>query len=73
MWFDLGVLLDVPLKKLRETKFSDSKDYCMQMFMEWLNSNPDATWGYLLRVINDISFDTFSSDLINEYQGKRKC
>lgn len=72
MWFDLGVLLDVPFDKLREIKFSTSKDHCIQVFTEWLNSNPDATWGYLLKVINEISFDVLIGDLISEYKENSK-
>lgn len=71
MWFDLGVLLNVQLYKLKEIKLSNSEDHCMQMFMEWLNSDSDATWGDLLKAVNDISFDTFS-DLINEYHENSK-
>ena len=71
VWFDLGVLLDVPLQKLKEIKLSGSEDCCMQMFIEWLNGNSDATWGGLLKEIDSILFDTFS-DSINGYDEKSK-
>ena len=70
VWFDLGVLLDVPLHKLKQIKLSDSEEgCCIQMFMEWLNSNSGATWGDLLKAVNNVLFDT-PSDFINAYDGK---
>ena len=71
LWFDIGVLLDVPLHKLKHIKLSGSGDCCMQMFMEWLNSNSGATWDDLLKAVNNVLFDTLS-DLINTYHYKSK-
>ena len=71
VWFDLGILLDVPLHKLKEIKLSGLEDCCMQLFMEWLNSNSYATWGGLLKAIDSILFDAFS-DSINGYDEKGK-
>ena len=69
MWFDLGVLLDVPLHTLKHIKLSGSEDCCMQMFIEWLNCNSDGTWDHLLKAVNSVLFGTLS-DLINAYHGK---
>ena len=59
-WFDLGILLDIPIQKLREIKFSDNNDKpdacCMKMFTEWLNDddNPTCTWAALSNAATSI-------------------
>jgi len=54
-WFDLGILLDVPVQKLRDIKFSDNNDQsdvcCMRMFTEWLDGGNDPTWGVLSKAV----------------------
>ena len=73
MWFDLAVLLDVPLWKLKKIKLCHSEDSCTEMFMEWLNINSNATWNALLKAVNYITFDTFSKlILITKHHEKGK-
>ena len=60
VWFDLGILLDIPLYELKQIKLSGSKDCCMRMFMKWLKSNSDATWDDLLKEVNNVLFDTLN-------------
>ena len=69
MWFDLGVLLDVPFHTLKHIKLSGTKDCCIQMFMQWLSINTAATWDHLLKAVNTILFGTLN-DLINTYHGE---
>jgi len=71
MWFDLGILLDVPLHELKQIKLSGSKDCCMRMFMEWLKIDSDATWDDLLKKVNNVLFDTLS-DLVTVHHNNSK-
>jgi len=54
LWYNLGVLLDVPVQKLEDIRLSEQDDLdlcCVKMFTEWLENGTDTTWSTLLRAV----------------------
>lgn len=54
LWFQLGVLLNLPDKKLQDIKLMEQDDpdlCCTKMFMEWENSS-DPTWSKLKTAVH---------------------
>jgi len=54
-WFDIGILLDVPVQKLKDMKFSENTQpdvCCMKMFTEWLDGDGNPTWDALSKAVN---------------------
>jgi len=51
-WYNLGVLLDVPVQKLEDIRLSEQDDpdlCCVKMFTKWLENGTDTTWSTLLK------------------------
>ena len=68
-WFDIGVLLDVPVQKLRDIKFSDNTQLdvcCMRMFTEWLDGDGNPTWAILSKTVSSCT----NSVQLNDYCDK---
>jgi len=68
-WFDIGILLDVPVQKLRDIKFSDNTQSdicCKRMFTEWLDSDVNPTWSTLSLAISSCT----NNVELNDYCGK---
>ena len=56
-WFDLGVILDISVQKLKEIKSSENiqpDTCCMRVITEWLDSDVNPTWNTLSKAINSI-------------------
>jgi len=70
-WFDIGILLDVPVQKMRDIKFSDNTQpdvCCVRMFTEWLDGDANPTWATLSKAVDLVSSSTpvvEESDLTN--------
>lgn len=56
-WFELGILLALPVAKMQEIKDQavDLDSSCLRMLIEW-SLGKSATWGNLLSVIDRIAF-----------------
>jgi len=66
-WYNLGVLLDVPEKKLNDIRLSeqDDLDLCsVKMFLEWLDDGTDVSWSTLLQA------NYFLNSKIEKLRGK---
>ena len=53
-WFDIGILLGLPNGELRAIKAGDPTNIkwcCNQMWIQWLQVDPTASWRKLLSVI----------------------
>ena len=58
IWFEIGVLLGLPVAKLQNIEELHGKDLnssCMMMLIEWSLAK-SATWGNLLSVIDRVPF-----------------
>ena len=54
MWFQLGVLLNIPDTKLQDIQRLEQNDLdlcCTRMFMEWENA-PEPSWSKLKVAVN---------------------
>ena len=54
-WFNLGVLLDVPVQTLEDIRVSEKDDLdlcCVKMLKEWLDNGTNTTWSTLLRAVS---------------------
>ena len=59
LWFEIGVLLGLPVAKLQNIEELHGKDLnssCMMMLIEWSLAKY-ATWGNLLSVIDRVPFE----------------
>jgi len=57
VWYNLGVLLDVPVQKLEDIRLSEQDDLdlcCVKMFTEWLENGTDTTWSTLFRAVDSV-------------------
>jgi len=57
-WYNLGVLLDVPVQKLEDIRSSEQDDIdlcCVKMFIQWLENGTDTTWNTLLRAVDSVN------------------
>jgi len=57
-WLEIGILLGISSQKLDaiEEEFkNDPRSCCLRMFVEWVMSDPNATWKKLQGVIESIS------------------
>ena len=56
-WFDLGIILDISVQKLRDIRLSVNikpDAYCIRMFTEWLEGDVNPTWNTLSKAINSV-------------------
>ena len=63
-WYDIGVqLLDTDsgvLDVIRGNYPKDISTCCREMFKEWLERQPDASWNQLIQVLIDIDMKTMA-------------
>ena len=63
-WYDIGVqLLDTDsgtLDVIKGNYPTDISTCCREMFKEWLERQPDASWSQLIQVLIDIGMKTLA-------------
>lgn len=67
-WFDIGILLDLPLPKLEDIakRHKDDVQSCgVRMLMEWVVSDPNACWKKLQEVVENITKNTDTKPTIS--------
>lgn len=60
-WFEIGILLDIPVQKLEDIEEHHKNDVqsCgARMLTEWIISNPNACWKKLYEVVEKVSKNT---------------
>ena len=70
-WYDLGVeLLPNNINSLEEIEVNhrnDVKTCCREMFRTWLNMKPDASWGQLVKALNEIELGSAARNISTQY------
>ena len=69
-WFDLGLQLDVPAKKLRNIEKdcpNNCQDAMKKMIQEWLDLCPNPTWRIIVSSLRKIGMIALANDVEREY------
>ena len=72
-WYDIGLKLlngkGIKLNVIRKNHPSDAETCCTNMFSQWLESKPDASWNQLFTALIEIGLNS-AADIIH---GKSHC
>ena len=70
-WYVFGVVLDIPVKKLRTIKSSNPHGgvevWLIDMFQYWLNNNVDASWVEIVRALEQTDQIVLAASLKRKY------
>lgn len=71
VWLDLGVELlqekDVPALQMIKSDKTDCSGRCSEMFKLWLQRQPQASWGLLIKALYEIRMDTLAFDIMKMF------
>ena len=70
-WYVFGVVLNIPVKKLRMIKSSNPHGgvevWLIDMFQYWLNNNVDASWVEIVRALEQTDQIVLAASLKRKY------
>ena len=76
-WYELGAMLlsedqEHKLEEIQSTFGSDVHKCCLQMFLFWKQSHPEANWYILVKALQSPGVDlgTVASDIQENFGGK---